>query len=770
MIGNSEHSQGIGNKYPRSREIQLLCVVIFLSIWISGNPWQAAACLLTSQNSQFPVAILKADFANITISEAKNLIDTEPDIFILDVRWNYEFEAGHILGACHMPYTGITSRQDELPDNKSHKILVYCQSGSRSQTASTTLTSLSYSHVYNMVGGFTGWKDAGYPYKTGSYIKPTVPSNYSIDLLLDVEKNYLYGNMTFNYVNNEDIAIDTLFFHLFPNASVNEETPGYLLINGVKTGDKQQNLTYKFGYQLLNVSLPQPIQPAEDVSIWINFETAITNNQSFRLNYFDSPEMGHIISLCNFYPFLAVYDKRDKWNLEPLYFIGDPFYSDIANYYVSIILPNNYTIAASGQLIDQIAVNDDLIRSEYQLLRARDFAFAISPDYYVESEIYNDITINIYYLPNDFDTWHTYALDWSKYSLSLFCELYGGSYPYSTYSLATTYGFYGGMEWPGLVYIQSEYQHTETAIAHETAHQWFYGVVGNDQIDEGFIDEGLACYSHWLYFEYRYGGNWWYEYVLNITAQNNEKFPEGLIINRSINEILRNDLDPGYYWQSAYYKAPSVLHLLRVYIGDNNFFNALRRFYTIYKFEIATFNDLIDCFNSYIDINWFLPWFNQGFLPEVELISALAIPTSEGNNLTIKIRQTGLTAYKTKIPFEITFFDGSKTTIWIWCNNSEVVTFGQIFEKKPKTIDADRSSGYFYTLDLYTMEYIDITSASTTSSVTSTSYTTRSSTTESTTTIDKSTTTVTEPASGFTLISVWLLIATVIVKEKGKSS
>ena len=73
-----------------------------------------------------------------------------------------------------------------------------------------------------------------------------------------------------------------------------------------------------------------------------------------------------------------------------------------------------------------------------------------------------------------------------------------------SFSIATTFGFYGGMEWPGLVYIQSGYFWWETGIAHEIAHQWFYAVVGNDQIDEGFLDEGIVCYSHWYYFEERY--------------------------------------------------------------------------------------------------------------------------------------------------------------------------------------------------------------------------------------------------------------------------
>ncbi|MHA2245715.1 MAG: M1 family metallopeptidase [Candidatus Hodarchaeales archaeon] len=538
-------------------------------------------------------------------------------------------------------------------------------------------------------------------------------SNYSLDLLLNTETNYLHGNLSFDYLNKESIDIDTLFFHLYPNASENEDIPGFTFINDVKTADKQ-DLAYEFGYQLLNVSLPQPIPPNDSFSLWIDFETAITSNQSYRLNYFDDPEdpeISHVISLCNFYPILAVFDE-DGWNLEPLYFVGDPFYSDLANYYVNIAVLNNYKIASSGQLISQTSVSKSHVSYQYQLFSARDFAFALSPDYIVETGLFDNTAINIYFLPDNVGNWSNSALFYAKYALSLFSDLYG-PYPYPTYAVASTYGFYGGMEWPGLVYIQSGYQYTEMSIAHETAHQWFYGVVGNDQIDEGFLDEGLVCYNHWYYFEHRYGYQGFFTDNVMRTAENNNPamFPEGLIINRSINDIVKEDLDPAYYWEAAYHKAPAVFHLLRTYIGDEAFFNALQLYYTTSKFQMATFTDLTDCFNYYIDINWFLPWFNEGFLPEIQLLSAEVIQNNDtelGYKLILKLKQNSPSSYPAKIPLRINFKDSSSVIIWTWCNNSNIVTFQQNFDALPRTIEADPNSGYLYTLDLLTMKPLEI--------------------------------------------------------------
>ncbi len=529
-------------------------------------------------------------------------------------------------------------------------------------------------------------------------------SNYSLDLELNTQYHYISGTMTFDFKNTEEISLDKLYFHLFPNASEYEEEPGYIIIKSVKTSDKLQDLSYDLGYQLLNVTLPQPVTSQESYSLWIEFETYITNNQSYRLTYGNEPEKGLVYALCTYYPILAVYDITG-WNLEPQYFIGDPYYSDIANYFVNLTVPTGYKVASSGQLTAQIDLNTQQ-KYQFQLLKARDFSFAVSPDFIFESGSHGTTDIFIYYLPFVSENWTVSALDYAQYSLELFTNLYG-PYPYPTLTVASTYGFYGGMEWPGLVYIQAGYPWVETTIAHEICHQWFYAIVGNDQLDEGFLDEGIVCYNHWYYTEERYNWKGFFDEHLWRTAEtsNTTSFPEGLVINRSINEIIERGLDPQYYWETAYHKAPAVYHLLRTYIGDQFFFNALQRYYSLYSFEIATFQDLIDCFNYYTNINWFLPWFNEGFIPEIEIHSFGLRESIDGNNycLSITLKQNGSSIYPTIIPFLVSFSDKPNILIWIWCNDSSPITFHKTFPEKPVSISIDPNSGYLYSLTLLLM-------------------------------------------------------------------
>jgi rhodanese-related sulfurtransferase len=89
----------------------------------------------------------------------------------LDVRTQEEYSTGHLVNAKLIPYTEIISRQEELPDNKSQPLLVYCRSGSRSVYASDSLVDLNYTSVFNMLEGFNAWKNAGYSYE-GSFNDP----------------------------------------------------------------------------------------------------------------------------------------------------------------------------------------------------------------------------------------------------------------------------------------------------------------------------------------------------------------------------------------------------------------------------------------------------------------------------------------------------------------------------------------------------------------------------------------------------------------------
>ena len=103
-----------------------------------------------------------AGYVNITAEEAKQIMDTEEDYIILDVRTQEEYDQGHIPNAILIPDTEIKNKAEEVMTDKDQLILVYCRSGRRSANAAGKLADIGYKCV-NLKGGILAWKEANMP-------------------------------------------------------------------------------------------------------------------------------------------------------------------------------------------------------------------------------------------------------------------------------------------------------------------------------------------------------------------------------------------------------------------------------------------------------------------------------------------------------------------------------------------------------------------------------------------------------------------------------
>lgn len=95
-------------------------------------------------------------YQHVTAEEAKNVMDSDESIIILDVRTQSEYEEGHIPGAVLIPHDTVADKAEELLPDKDQKILVYCRSGNRSRQASEVLTGLGYTNIIEF-GGIIDW-------------------------------------------------------------------------------------------------------------------------------------------------------------------------------------------------------------------------------------------------------------------------------------------------------------------------------------------------------------------------------------------------------------------------------------------------------------------------------------------------------------------------------------------------------------------------------------------------------------------------------------
>jgi hypothetical protein len=300
-------------------------------------------------------------------------------------------------------------------------------------------------------------------------------------------------------------------------------------------------------------------------------------------------------NLVDWYPYIPPYDEVSGWLApEPGYF-GEHQVLPLADFRLVLRVPEigvPLTVAAStpAQLLDE--------GYTFDLPAARSFALSISPMYTVLSGEVEGITVHSYCF-----TYDTYAgqaaLDHTLQALALYQELFG---PYPRQSLSIVQAdFLDGMEYDGLYFLSRGFYNIYdgtpagylTAIAvHETAHQWWYGLVGNDQAHEPWLDEALCTYAERLYYERYYPQllPWWWAYRVDFYE------PSGPI-NRTIYDY------PTFraYRDAVYLNGAHFLEAVRQQLGDEAFFATLRDYAAAFRGGSATSADLLAAFAAHAD-------------------------------------------------------------------------------------------------------------------------------------------------------------------------
>ena len=440
--------------------------------------------------------------------------------------------------------------------------------------------------------------------------KGTDVNQYIIDAVLDTANKELTAEQQVIYVNNDDVELSELYFHIYANAFRKQETapflfddfsraysrgfkPGYTEIEAIELskGQSRKALEYSLqgvGETILKIKLPEPLKPEDSINLRFKYKVIIPPAGE-RFGYGDSN-----INMGNWYPVAAVYDD-EGWNLDKYYSIGDPFYSDVSDYTVNIKAPEEYIIAASGSLAEE-KIEGGYKNWKFQGSKMRDFAFVASNSFRVaEDKVGNTVVKSYYYKGHE--RRGKEALDIGKRSIEIFNSAYG-EYPYPTYSIVET-EFPSGMEYPGLVYISTKYYDNDSnanifmyTTVHETAHQWWYGVVGNDQIDEAWLDEGFATYSEGIFTEMEYGegnGDLYYKYLEESAKEDiRSKAYDGVILKPLSRYENWNDYGPAVYTGGA-----ALLNEIRKQVGDQAFFIIMQAYYDEYSFKNATTEDFL---------------------------------------------------------------------------------------------------------------------------------------------------------------------------------
>lgn len=429
-------------------------------------------------------------------------------------------------------------------------------------------------------------------------------NQYDIDVILDDETNRIMCNENLEYINKTNTVLDKIYLHIYPNAFCEKTTTpfedsemkkaypngfneGYIDIKNITS--KESQIDYKIigeKNDILEIKLKDSLKQGEKVALDIKFNVKLPNCLG-RFGYGDST-----INITNWFPIACVYDKNG-WNLKSYEAIGDPFYSDTSNFNVTLLAPVKYKLATTGKVVEKKTDNKKMMyKIEGDMVR--DFAFILSDEFSESKTNYKDISISTYNLNEEMSK---DATNIAKSSIEIFSNLFG-DYPYNYYSVVASDFFIGGMEYPMLVMIDKSLYNEENkflleyVIAHETAHQWWYSVIGNNEIEEPWLDEALTEYSTILYFENKYGKE---------TSDKLLKTMEIQTKNYRCSDIFKATTDykdSADYSLSVYTKGAVIFNEIRNQAGDKVFFDTLQEYYNKYKFKNVNGSQFIELWNS----------------------------------------------------------------------------------------------------------------------------------------------------------------------------
>lgn len=326
-------------------------------------------------------------------------------------------------------------------------------------------------------------------------------TRYWLTLKLTDDPVHITGLEHVRFYNASQDDLDDVVFRLYPNMLTDESL---LQIEGVSVEGQSIKARMQANDSVLRVPLGEPLRPEDSIEIEISF--TFTLPPLLEIPYRRLSDAEGVIVISSFFPLLSVYEQG-KWWTGQAHENGDPVYSEVALFDITLTMPGDLVVASSGTIIETTPQGSE---TTYRVVSGpiRDYALALGRDFELSSDTLDGVTIHMWSEPGDAEG-DLAILDMALESVRIFDQQFG-AYPFNELDVVEAPIYAAGIEYPGLIYLASDLRESdpfflEWVTAHEIGHQWWYAMVGNNQVDEPWIDEGLTEYSVGVYFRERYG-------------------------------------------------------------------------------------------------------------------------------------------------------------------------------------------------------------------------------------------------------------------------
>lgn len=448
---------------------------------------------------------------------------------------------------------------------------------------------------------------------------PSVAS-YKIEVKLDAENKKLLGNEIATFRNTSQKSVDTLFLHLYPNAFQSDTTTFMresLYPDRIKKREEHrgymeiERISLSSGYDLteekivdetiMKLPLRRSLLPQDTIALEIDFVVKLPKILA-RMGYW-----GNSFVIGQWFPKMAVLEEDGEWNAH-LYHATSEFFADFGSYDVSITLPLEYVVGATGYLQEERINPDSTKTLIYQAEDVHDFAWVADPDYLTAKRAVDGIELFFLYKP-EHEKKVKRIMDAAEFALRYYDSAFG-NYPYKKFVMADAkVGFGGGaMEYPMFITISPSGLSTEKIrldellVFHEIAHQWWYGLVASNEFEEAWLDEGFAVYSERKALEEKFGPTANLVDLWGVEIGEKDLAKLGYLLDPQSDMTVKNSWefrDYLSYRANVYYKASLLLQSLENLLGEENMRELLREYFQRYKFRHPKTEDFIQLANEF---------------------------------------------------------------------------------------------------------------------------------------------------------------------------
>lgn len=391
-------------------------------------------------------------------------------------------------------------------------------------------------------------------------------TRYDFDVTFNWSRRLVQVKQTVMYRNDSAGPLDELVFHSEPHrlSRVNTMTfyNAYAEDGAVLPGVTIDEMR-------MTVPLAQPVEPGCDAVVRLEYDINLSElSEQNPLGWLAYTQTQ--INIAHWFPVIALYEHETagEWYTTERHYIGEQAVTEPADMHAIIRTenaPEDVVFVAPGQ-VTEIEPQEWEINFD----GGRELGMSFSAIYTKTEQLVGDTTIEMYTLATTYRGSVTRAMEDAVQAFALYEELYG-EYPWKRFVIAEG-DFPDGLELSGMVFVSTDWfvgwngnniHWLSVITVHEVAHQWFYALIANDQSIHPYLDESLATYSEYLYFERYYpemADEWW---RFRLGPYNLGTDP----VDATVHEYT--NWRP--YINTVYFRGVDMLHEIRGRIGDELF-------------------------------------------------------------------------------------------------------------------------------------------------------------------------------------------------------